>query len=154
MSKKICWYIRHVGDEDYIFITAKVANPMEPAKAEKLEFLVDTGASGCAIPESVAEKLGLEHKGYVDAGLADGSVKRVKATYVLLEVAGKRLYTWTIFGEGFQPLLGVDVMRVLGVHLDVPEKKMLVPFRHFKVKNVFLTTGMRLHVFDVLGIRR
>jgi len=49
--------------------------------------------------------------------------KRVKAAYVLIEVGGRKLYTWTIYDKGFTPILGLDVMRILGVHVDVPEQE-------------------------------
>jgi len=52
------WHIRQIDDQDYIFIDAKIANPMDPKKSEKVEFLVDTGATGCAISSELAEKLG------------------------------------------------------------------------------------------------
>ena len=136
------WHIRQIENVDYIFIDAKIANPFNPKKTEKIEFLVDTGASGCAISSELAEKLGLEPSGMVEAGLADGSVKRVKAAYILIEVAGRKLYTWTIFDEGFTPILGLDVMRVLGVHVDVPQKKVLLPHRHLKIRRIRLTTNM------------
>lgn len=136
------WHIRRVENEEYIFIDAKIANPLEPKKAEKVEFLVDTGASGCAIGKELAEKLCLEQAGVVEAGLADGSVKRVKAAYIVIEIAGRKLYTWTIYDEGFAPILGLDVMRVLGVHIDVPEKKVLIPYRRLKLRKVRLTTNM------------
>jgi len=136
------WHIKHLENEDYIFVDAKIANPLNPKKTEKIEFLVDTGATGCAINADLAEKLGLEASGSVDVGLADGSSKRVKAAYVLVEIGGKKLYTWTIYDKGFQPILGLDVMRVLGVHVDVPERKVLVPCKGLKFKRVRLYMGL------------
>jgi len=145
------WHIRQIENQEHIFIDAKIANPLEPKKAEKVEFLVDTGASGCAISKALAEKLGLEQSGVVEAGLADGTVKRVKAAYILIEVAGRKLYTWTIYDEGFTPILGLDVMRVLGVHIDVPEKKVLIPYKRLKLRRIRLATNMpsTIHSFTV-----
>jgi len=136
------WHIKHMENVDYIFVDAKVANPLNPKKSEKIEFLVDTGATGCAINLELAEKLGLEASGSVDVGLADGSSKRVKATYILIEVAGRKLYTWTIYDKGFTPIMGLDVMRVLGVHVDVPEKKVLIPCKGLKFKRIKLYMGI------------
>jgi predicted aspartyl protease len=119
-----------------------VANPLNPKRAEKVEFLVDTGATGCAVGSDLAEKLGLEASGTVDVGLADGSTKRVKAAYILIEVGGRKLYTWTIYDKGFTPILGLDVMRVLGIHVDVPEKKVLIPYKGLKLKRVSLYMGL------------
>jgi len=136
------WKIKNIGNEEYISVNGKIANPLNPKKKESVEFLVDTGASGCAIPSELAEKLDLQKMGYVDAGLADGSVKRVKATYILVEVAGKKLYTWTIYDKGFTPIIGLDVMWVLGVHIDVPNKNILVPFKGLNIKKLRITTGL------------
>jgi hypothetical protein len=74
--------------------------------------------------------------------LADGSSKRVKAAYILIEVGGRKLYTWTIYDKGFTPILGLDVMRVLGIHVDVPEKKVLFPCKGLKLKRVSLYMGL------------
>ena len=136
------WHIKHVENEDYIYVDAKVANPLDPKKAEKVEFLVDTGATGCAISSELAEKLGLEASGTVDVGLADGSTKRAKAAYILIEVAGRKLYTWAVYDKGFTPIMGLDVMRVLGIHVDVPEKKVLVPYKGLKPKRIRLYMGL------------
>jgi len=136
------FHVRHIKNEDYIFVNVKVTNPLDPKKTKKTEFLVDTGASGCAISEKLAKELGLEANGSVDVGLADGSTKRVKASYIVVEIGGRKLYTWTIYDEGFTPILGLDVMRVLGIHVDVPEKKVLVPYKGLKFKHVRLYMNM------------
>jgi clan AA aspartic protease len=136
------FHVKHIENEDYIFVDAKVANPLNPKRAEKVEFLVDTGATGCAVGSDLAEKLGLEASGTVDVGLADGSTKRVKAAYILIEVGGRKLYTWTIYDKGFTPILGLDVMRVLGIHVDVPERKVLIPYKGLKLKRVSLYMGL------------
>jgi clan AA aspartic protease len=140
MFKK--WHVKRIQNEEYIFTDCKVANPLDSKKTIKVEFLVDTGASGCAISQDVAEALDLEPCGIIDAGLADGSVKRVKAAYITLEIGGRKLYTWTIYDKGFTPILGLDVMRVLGIHVDVPQKKILMPYKGLKFKRVRLMTNM------------
>jgi len=136
------WHVRQVEDKDYIFVEAKIANPLDPKKAEKVEFLVDTGATGCAISSDLAEKLNLEASGTVDVGLADGSSKHVKAAYILIELAGRKLYTWAVYDKGFTPILGLDVMRILGIHVDVPEKRILVPYRNMRLKRIKLYMGL------------
>jgi len=78
----------------------------------------------------------------VDVGLADGSSKRVKAAYILIEVGGRKLYTWTIYDKGFTPILGLDVMRVLGIHVDVPERKVLIPYKGLKIRKISLYMGI------------
>lgn len=136
------WHLRHVENDDCVTIDAKISNPLNRKKTEKIEFLVDTGASGCAIDQATADKLGLESSGVVEAVLADGSVKHVGAAFVVLEIAGRRLYTWTVIDVGFQPILGLDVMLVLGVHIDVPERKVLIPYKRLKTRRIRLATNI------------
>jgi len=138
------WHIKQIENKEYIFVNCKIANPLKPQKTEKIEFLVDTGASGCAISQELADKLELEPMGSVEAGLADGSFKRVKATYILIEVGGKKLYTWTIYDKGFSPILGIDVMRALGAHIDVPSKNLLLPCKSLKLGKIRLFTNFHI----------
>jgi clan AA aspartic protease len=135
-------HVRRVEDKSYIYVEAKIANPLNPKKAETVEFLVDTGAEECAISAELAEKLGLEPKGTANVELADGSSKRVKLTYVLLDIAGKKFYTWALYDKGFTPILGMSIMDSLGFHLDIPKKKVLMPVKSFKVKRVRLRVGL------------
>ena len=132
------FHVRKVSGNEFVYVNVKVSNPNKPEKNVKREFLVDSGAAGCAIPASLAEKLGLEGRGVVDVGLADGRSIKAYATYVLLEVGRRKVYTWAIFGENFEPILGVDVMKILGFHIDVPAKNVLVPLRHFKVNSMIV----------------
>lgn len=132
------FHVRHVDGKDFVYVRVKVSNPNEPERSAKCDFLVDTGAAGCAIPAGLAGKLGLERRGVVDVGLADGRSVKAYATYVLLEVGKRKVYTWAIYGENFEHILGVDVMHVLGLHIDVPERKALVPLKHFKVNSLII----------------
>jgi predicted aspartyl protease len=136
-------HIRRVEDKGYIYVEAKIANPLNPKKAEKVEFLVDTGSRVCSISAELAEKLGLEPEGTADVELADGSSKRVKVAYVLLDIAGKKFYTWTIFDKGFTPILGMSVMESLGFHLDTPKKKVLMPIKSVRIKRIRLYVGLK-----------
>lgn len=138
------FHVKRLSGEEFVYIDARVSNPEDPGRSKKLSFLVDTGAAGCALPKSVADELGLQEKGIVDVGLADGRSVKASATYVLLEVGGRRVYTWAIIGEGFEPILGVDVMRVLKIHVDVSEKTSLVPLRSFKVNAIRMNNNFRL----------
>lgn len=128
-----------IEDEDCIMVDAKVANPLHHKKMVKAEFLVDTGANGCAISQELADKLELKSCGTVEAVLADGSVKRVSAAYIVLEIAGRKLYAWSVIDSGFQPILGVDVMDVLDVHIDVPKRKVLIPLKRLKPRLIRLS---------------
>jgi clan AA aspartic protease len=138
--------IYSLSKDGFIYANAKVRNPSNPKLSAALEFLVDTGASGCAIPESLAEKLALEQKGLVDVGLADGRSVKAKATYVWLEIGGRSVYTWCIYGEGFEPILGIEIMEGLGFHLDVPERRALLPLRRLRVNALVMENNF--HVSD------
>ncbi|MEM2177043.1 MAG: clan AA aspartic protease [Archaeoglobaceae archaeon] len=127
------FHIKKINESNFTYVTAKVSNPFNPAKSMKLDFLIDTGAAGCALPKDVADALGLQEKGVVDVGLADGRSVKASASYILIEINNKKVYTWTIFGEGFEPIIGVDVMKILKLHVDVTEKQALVPLRSFRI---------------------
>lgn len=137
-------HIKKVGGEDFIYVDVKVSNPDDPRRSKRLEFLVDTGAAGCALPKSIADDLGLEPRGVVEVGLADGSYVRASSSYVLLESGGRKVYTWAVVGEGFEPILGIDVMKILKIHVDVPQRDALVPLKHFKVNVMIVNNNFRL----------
>lgn len=42
------FHIKKIGGEEFVYINAKVFNPDDPKRFKSLEFLVDTGAAGCA----------------------------------------------------------------------------------------------------------
>ncbi|MEM2129998.1 MAG: aspartyl protease family protein [Candidatus Bathyarchaeia archaeon] len=124
-----------------IRIDAVVSNPVNPDLKQKVDFIVDTGAVGCAIPIEVAKKLRLESRGQVEAVMADGSQRTVDVSFAVLQLGGKRLYAWIAYGKGFDALLGIDVMEVLGVHVDVPNRKLLMPVDRFDVKRCRIKFG-------------
>jgi len=136
-------HVNMAGERDFIYVNAKIYNPDQPERSKKINFLIDTGAAGCAIPKSLADELNLKERGVVDVGLADGQSVKASATYVLIEIGGKKVYTWTIVGEGFEPILGVDVMKVLKIHVDVPDKTPLIPLRSFKVNSMAMKNNFR-----------
>lgn len=133
--------IKKLEDNDYTYVTAKVANPLSPQKMVEVEFLCDTGASGCAIPSRLAGELGITPKDVVDVGLADGSSIKAQSGFILLCIGKHKVFTWAVIGDNFPPIIGVDVMRVLKLHVDVKEKKALVPINHFKARMLILNLG-------------
>jgi aspartyl protease family protein len=79
---------------------------------QDVEFLVDTGATTTAIPEALAQQLGLASEGSVRGQTAGGSVLgRVVAADLVLQggVAVARLRIVALPDLG-QPLLGMDVL--------------------------------------------
>lgn len=139
------FYIKKIGGEDFVYVNVKVSNPDKPELSKRLDFLVDTGAAGCALPKAVADELNIEPKGIVDVGLADGRYVRAAAAYILLESSGRRVYTWAVINEGFEPILGIDVMRILKIHIDVKERETLIPLRRLKV-NALITMNNNFNI--------
>ena len=78
-----------------------------------VDFLVDTGASGVAIPSSLANELGLEAEGQTRASTAGGnvtgSVVRIDLT-LAGGVSAERLRAVALPGLVEHPLLGMDVL--------------------------------------------
>lgn len=78
-----------------------------------VEFLVDTGATGTAIPTSLARELGLESLGQVSSSTAGGVVTGdiVRADIALRGgVTAQRLKVVALPGLSDRPLLGMDVL--------------------------------------------
>lgn len=140
------FHVKKLSGGDFVYMEVKVANPEDPNSAKRVDFLVDTGAAGCAIPKSLADELGLQEKGVVDVGLADGRSVKASACYVLLEVNRRKIYTWAIVGEGFEPILGIDVMKILKIHVDVPVRSPLMPLRNFKAKSITIKSRLNIPV--------
>ncbi len=78
----------------------------------EVEFLVDTGATGTAIPQALADELGLTQVGQVRSSTAGGVVTG-NVVVADLELAGgvraDRLRITALGGLG-SPLLGMDVL--------------------------------------------
>ncbi|MBC7942643.1 MAG: retroviral-like aspartic protease family protein, partial [Chitinophagaceae bacterium] len=77
-----------------------------------LEFLVDTGATGSAIPAALANELGLVHQGSVRSQTAGGTVLgHVVVADLALQggINAERLRLVALPGLG-APLLGMDVL--------------------------------------------
>lgn len=86
-----------------------------PGRIEGLEvdFLIDTGATGTAIPAALARRLGLESIGQVQSSTAGGLVTGdlVRADIALDGgVAVRRLRVVALPGLAERPLLGMDVL--------------------------------------------
>ncbi|MDE2092755.1 MAG: clan AA aspartic protease [Burkholderiales bacterium] len=81
-----------------------------------VDFLIDTGATGTAIPESLARKLKLRSIGTVRSNTAGGVVtgQLVRADLELMGgVNVQRLSVLALPGLGPNPLLGMDVLGTL-----------------------------------------
>jgi predicted aspartyl protease len=137
--------IYSTGKEGFIYARAKVWNPDQPKLSETVSFLLDTGAYGCFIPEALAKKLGLKESGEAVLEVADGREITAKISYIFLELGGWKVHTWCAYREGFEPILGMNIMHGLKIHLDVPERQILLPpLRRIRVKSITLKTNLHL----------
>jgi clan AA aspartic protease len=118
-----------------------VANPQDLNKQLRLRFLVDTGSSGTVIPRGVAEQLGLQCVGSGVVELADGSRIKTKIAYLYLKIDHEHVFTLASYDGCKTPLLGFDVMSVLGLQIDVNRKRILKPVRRFSLLNFILGKG-------------
>ena len=79
---------------------------------ERIEFLVDTGATGTAIPQVLADKLGLRTEGQVRSSTAGGDVIGALARVDLALDGGPRIERLrvVVLPQLAAPLLGMDVL--------------------------------------------
>ena len=80
--------------------------------------LVDTGATTLILPESIAEKLGVQALGEMEVELADGTVRRVDYGVVEVELEGRRAPTLAAIVEKGEVCVGVEVLERLGLAVD------------------------------------
>lgn len=83
-----------------------------PGHVRDVEFLVDTGATGTALPEPLARQLGLQPEGEVRSHTAGGEVRGwlARADLTLKGGVQVRQLRVTVLPELGAPLLGMDVL--------------------------------------------
>ncbi len=101
------------------YLELEVANAAKPDVAEKLQFLIDSGAVYSVVPAGVLEKLGIQPLDEQEFRLANGeNIVRKKGVAVFRY--GKRVGgSDVVFGEeGDALLLGATTLESLGLSLD------------------------------------
>ena len=94
---------------------------------ERIEALVDTGATYTVVPASLLERLGVEPIRRSPFSLADGRLVEKDVGQTWLQVDGQRIITPVVFGaEGEEPLLGAVTLESLLLSVD-PVGQQLVP---------------------------
>jgi clan AA aspartic protease len=127
--------------ENELYQDILVANPKNLKRQMKLRFLVDTGSSGSAIPEKVARELELECVGEGRVILADGSRIRTKIAYIYMRIDDEHVFTLVAYDGCDVPLLGFDVMNLLGLQIDTGKKQLLKPLRRFTLRSILFGKG-------------
>ena len=100
-------------------IEADIANPSQPRRKARVEFLLDSGAIYSVVPAPIFRRLGIKPTKTRSFLLADGT--RIKRTLgeALIRINGDAGTSPEIFGEkGDSPLLGSVTLGVLGFMLD------------------------------------
>ncbi len=104
-----------------------VANPANPKRIEKVEFLVDSGAVYSVVPAPVLKKLGIKPISKEEFRLANGEKIIRKKGVALFKYQDKIGGSDVIFGEKDDSiLLGAFTLESLGLVLD-PLKRELKP---------------------------
>ena len=105
----------------------EVGNPATPEITEKVELLVDSGATYSVVPTPLLDKLGIKPLTEQEFRLADGT-KIVRMRSIALFRYGNRVGgADVVFGEeGDHQVLGAFTLEALGLVLD-PLKRELRP---------------------------
>ncbi|MBI4254573.1 MAG: aspartyl protease family protein [Candidatus Rokubacteria bacterium] len=108
-------------------LAVEVGNPANPDVTERLDFLIDSGATYSVVPSAVLERLGIRPLCEQEFRLADGT-RIVRKKGVALFKYGERVGgADIIFGEdGDSVLLGAMTLEALGFSLD-PLRRELKP---------------------------
>lgn len=101
--------------------------PLDRSRFERIEALVDTGATYTIAPRNALERLGIGPQLRRRFRVDDGPVLEVGMAWVIVRVEGGSAYTLCVFGEpGMDALLGAVTLEELGLGVD-PVNQRLVP---------------------------
>ncbi|HML02906.1 MAG TPA: hypothetical protein VK487_05980, partial [Candidatus Bathyarchaeia archaeon] len=70
--------------------------------------------------------------------LADGSEVKIKFAYLYMKINGDHVFALCSYDGCPDPLLGFDVMHVLGLQVDTGKRQLLRPIRRFWLKSFTL----------------
>ena len=98
---------------------------------ERLDALVDTGATFTMVPASILRRLGLEAHERGAFELADGSLQQFDISETRIRVEGHETSTVIVFGqEGMTPLLGAYTLERMHLGVDPAGQRLIeVPWR-------------------------
>jgi len=109
------------------YVEAEVSN--EAGMAQKVRFLVDSGAAYSVLPQEVWRALGLRPTRTVDFALADGTIIRRDVLHCFFHFQDVRAPSPVVLGEAQNAaLLGTVTLENMGLVLD-PFQRTLRPAR-------------------------
>lgn len=93
---------------------------------ERVEALVDTGATYTLLPQEVLERLGVQPRGKRRFILADGREVLCPTAWVNAKIDGEVQPTIVVFGEpGCDPLLGAVTLEEFGFAVDHVSRQLI-----------------------------
>lgn len=128
--------------ERQLFQKCYVANPLDHSLGEEVRFVVDTGASCIVIPMKLAKKLKLKSVGGGEGVLADGTRTACEMAWLYISVDGDGLPTMALIMRDAQPLLGLDVMKMLQLQIDPVRERLLKPLKRFRLVRFLFKRGV------------
>lgn len=109
------------------YVSVKVANPADPARAVDEAFMVDSGVVYSLVSRQVLTQLGIIPHSKRQFILANGEKIERELGTAIFEYQGQRGDSLVVFGEvGDSPLLGATTLKGFGLILD-PFRRELKP---------------------------
>ena len=103
----------------------------EGSRSERLDALVDTGATFTMVPASVLDGLGVEPEESIEFELADSSVREFRIGEARIRLDGREITTFVVFGEeGITPLLGAYTLEGMMLAVDTPNQRLVRAIGH------------------------
>ena len=102
---------------------------LDPAlvRSETIEALVDTGATTLAIPQDVADRLGLHTTGTRNVKMADGALRAVARVVVHVEILGRDMTCDAlVLPAGVPALIGQIPLDALDLIVDPKNRELRV----------------------------
>ncbi len=111
-------------------VPIEVGDP-EGGRFERVEALVDTGATFTIVPAPILDALGVQPQRSGAFELADGSFRDYRIGETILQVNGEEVHSVVVFGDReMQPILGAVTLEILGLAVDPARKRLIrVPYR-------------------------
>ena len=102
----------------FLRVDVELSNPTDPRQFERIELLVDTGATLSVVPAPMLERLGVRPLGRRDFKGFGGVVRRQTGN-VTMAYDGAAAGITVVFGEPDDPpILGVTALESLGYRVD------------------------------------